>query len=723
MLQLKCLLHLPMSILLIGACTLLIGAALEPSYLESRVDESKLPQLPAPNQLPKVNLPNFRYPHPRLPVPTRTDISLLQSGRREYLRSRERLATEKTDLYSIIMLSRIYPGSQNLALLFDKLIEVKFSWRGHNQVKPLAVAYDWLFDQWSEAQRKRLQEKLIEGCNYIIEYIRKERLSPYNVYLYNSPFQALVACSLALYGDDSRAEHIMRFTHDLWKNRVLPVWRQIMGRNGGWHEGGEYVHIGIGQAIYQVPAMWRHATGEDLFSTEPRLRGFLDFLIYRVRPDNTIFRLGDAAWFTPWLVPDRIPLALEYGHIEAFSLLPPPKHPEPTSWPWGPIVTPALYNPTVISSLPLARYFDGIGLLVSRTNWSPNATYVTFKAGDNYWSHVHLDQGSFTIYKGGALAIDSGLYGPKYGSDHHMNYTYQTIAHNTITVTDPKDIVPAPRNKEPRLIANDGGQRRIGSGWGVEAAPLDLKEWQQKKEIYHTGLMKKVVMEEGIVVGVSDLTPAYTNRLSGKGTFSHRTRRVERFWRTFGHDQMDDVIVIFDQVRSTNRSFRKRWLFHTIEEPKLTPSGFLVSISPTDQVGHDGGQLEGHMLLPKNPKIEIIGGTNFAFFVAGRSYDENGEVFRALEKRKRELEPGAWRIEATPPDLNYDDKFLVVLLPTIGSQQANHQVRLLEDSGRVGCEVIGPHRTTRWWFNDNHNSPKIEILKQGAVIRLDGGLK
>ena len=84
---------------------------------------------------------------------------------------------------------------------------------------------------------------------------------------------ALVAANLALYSDDPRGELYMRFTYDLWKHRVLPVWRQIMGQHGGWHEGGEYLGIGIGQAVYQVPAMWRSATGEDLFRTEPGLRG------------------------------------------------------------------------------------------------------------------------------------------------------------------------------------------------------------------------------------------------------------------------------------------------------------------------------------------------------------------------------------------------------------------------------------------------------------------
>ena len=196
---------------------------------------------------------------------------------------------------------------------------LKFTWRGHEQGKPLAVAYDWLYPLWTDAQRSQLRDKLVDGCKYLIKLIRKDRLSPYNVYLYNAPLQALMACSIAIYRDDPRGDAVMAFTYDLWKDRVLPVWRQVMGRNGGWHEGGEYVGIGIGQAIYELPAMWRRATGEDLFATEPGIRGFLDFLVYRTRPDGTHFRWGDGTWFDR-IVPDAIPLALEFRDAAAESV-------------------------------------------------------------------------------------------------------------------------------------------------------------------------------------------------------------------------------------------------------------------------------------------------------------------------------------------------------------------------------------------------------------------
>jgi hypothetical protein len=491
----------------------------------------------------------------------------------------------------------------------------------------------------------------------------------------------------------------MRFTYDLWKNRVLPVWRQVMGRNGGWHEGAEYVGIGIGQAIYRVPAMWRFATGEDLFASERGLRGFLDFLVYRKMPDGTDFRWGDAA-YVGRIVPDAAALAIEYRHRPGYSLQPPPRVPVPTSWPWGPLTDPALFDAEAFKSLPLVRHFDGLGLIVARSDWSPEATYVTFKAGDNYWSHTHLDQGAFTVYKGGPLAIDSGLYGPEYGSDHHMNYTYQTIAHNTITVTDPADNAPAPGRDKPRPIANDGGQRRIGSGWGVEPAPLDLTEWKLKRDTYNTGRIDRLIDRNGVTVAVADITPAYTNKLSGEKTFSARTRRVERAWRVFGYDRIDDVVVVYDDVEASDAAFVKRWLLHTVEQPEVGGNRFVVTIPAEPGAGRGGGRLEGLVLLPERPVLTVVGGPGFEFFVDGRNYDDGGRV-RAKMRQPGTAgpDPGGWRIEVSPQEPHLSDRFLVVMLPGRPSGTRTHEVRRIDDAGRFGVEVKGAQRTTRWLFD------------------------
>ena len=678
--------------------------------VERPLNEAEKQKLPAPESLPPVSLPGFRALHPRLPHPSFDEIAFLQLHNPALLQfQKERAQGGRGDLESSVLMGFAQPGTQDLRLLHERLMSLKFSWRGHEQVKPLAVAYDWLYSYWTPAQREQLRAKLADGCDYVIARIRDERDSPYNVYLYNSPFQALMACAIALYRDDPRGEPVMTFTYDLWEHRVLPVWRQVMGQNGGWHEGGEYVGIGIGQAIYQVPAMWRDATGEDLFTSEPGIRGFLDFLVFRTRPDGTHFRWGDGAYFDR-IVPDAAPLALYYRNAAGYMVARAPRDPTPTAWPWGPMSDATLSDADAFSRLPLTRLFDGIGLIVARSDWSPDATYVSFKAGDNFWSHSHLDQGAFTIYKGGALAIDSGLYGPKYGADHHMNYSYQAIAHNVITVTDPDDTVPAPGKEKPRPIANDGGQRRIGSGWGVEAAPLDREEWETKREIYHTGSIEKFFDADGLVIAVADITPAYTNRYSGSGTFSHRTRRVERLWRTFAYDRIDDVVVVYDDVSATHASFRKRWLLHMMQAPATSADGFTVTVLPANQVGRGGGRLEGHVIFPEHSVINVIGGRGFEFFVGDRNFDEGGQVWEAIRTRgPLGPEPGAWRIEVSPEVDARDDQFLVVMLPSRIAERPTHKIRQLRSGDLIGCEVAGPNRTTRWWFKPSQLGVKVEI--------------
>lgn len=678
------------------------GASARQSALASAPD---LPMHSAAEALPAVALPQFRYAHPRLPAPSAADIVRMRSGNPAYLAQQRRGAKGgEGNLQAAILMALIEPGSQDLDRIFSRLMALEFHYRGNN-TEYLALAYDWLYYEWSPAQREQLRARLIDGFAFTYDVIRKQRLSPYNVYLYNSPFQRLLAMAIVLYGPDEAGERAMRVAHHLLKNDVLPVWRQVMGTSGGWHEGGEYVGIGIGQAVYRVPAMWRAATGEDLFRSEAYLRGFLDFLVYRTRPDGTHFRWGDAAAFARQ-VPDQNALALEYGHAAAYRRM---RAHTPTSWPWGPLADPALEDATARERLPLSRLFDGIGLVVARSDWGDDATYVSFKAGDNFWSHSHLDQGAFTIFKGGALAIDSGLYGPGYGSDHHMNYTYQTIAHNTVTVFDPQDRVPVvDREGKERAFANDGGQRRIGSGWGVGPAPINRAEWEAAREIHHTGRIDAYFEGDGLTVAVADATAAYTNAASGNGAFSHRTRRVERAWRIFAYDRIDDVLVVQDQVVATRPQFRKRWLLHTIEEPLLGQRDFAVHSSASSERRRAGAQLYGIVLSPRDAVLERVGGAGFEYFVDGTNYDEGGKVATATGRR-RDAEPGAWRIELSPGAPRSEDHFLVVMLPRLAGQAPGLEVRRIDADGRFGAEIVGSARTTRWWFAPGLNGVEIEL--------------
>ncbi|MBI3772159.1 MAG: VanZ family protein [Gammaproteobacteria bacterium] len=652
-------------------------------------------EYPAPESLPPASLPNFRLDHPRLPAPSMQDIIRLKSENPRFIdMNRAQANGGHGNLNAAILMAYVEPGSQDLDAVFNQLIAIKPSWRGHEQGKLFALAYDWLYSDWSESQRQQLRDKLAHGCNYLIDVIRSAPFSPYNVTLYTGPIQALMACSIALYKDDSRGEPVMAFTADLWQNRALPVWRQVMGKNGGWHEGADHVGEGIGQAIYQLPNMWRSATGEDYFKTESGIRGFLDFLVYRIRPDGAKMHLGDSGSFNRD-APDRLALALEYHHTAAYSLATPPKDPVPTSWPWGPLSDNRLYEPNAITQLPLTRYFDGIGLVVMRSGWGPDATYITFKAGDNYSSFTHLDQGSFTLYKGGALAIDSGLY-DDYGTDHHVNYAYQTIAHNVATITDPDEsgaISNNDFNSAPRPIANDGGQRRVGGDIEIYPNPLDIAEWKARRDIYHTGSITHLQEKNGVVSITADITAAYTNKFSGEGTLSSRTLRVNRYLRTVIYDRINDLFLVYDSITKTNPSFTSRWLIHFQEQPVLTaPNQFLASVLPDNNPKHTGGILEGKVLIPGAPVIKAIGGPGKEFWVDGKNYDNNGKLYKILNRgnRKQITEPGDWRIEITNAnEESLTDNFLVALNLKQNRSDLTPSIQCSQGGGLTDCIVRG----------------------------------
>ena len=68
----------------------------------------------------------------------------------------------------------------------------------------------------------------------------------------------------------------------------------------------------------------------------------------------------------------------------------------------------------------------------------------------------------------------------------------------------------------------------------------------------------------------------------------------------FGYDRVDDVVVVYDDVESSDAAFRKRWLLHTVERPDgQRRSLHRDDPAPRRAQGHGGGRLEGYVLLPE----------------------------------------------------------------------------------------------------------------------------
>lgn len=330
-----------------------------------------------------------------------------------------------------------------------------------------------------------------------------------------------------------------------------------------------------------------------------------------------------------------------------------------------------------LEDLPLSRYFGSpFGWMVARTGWDQNAVIAEMKVNEhNFVNHQHLDAGAFQIYYQGALAIDSGSYSGssgKYGSPHCQNYYWRTIAHNSLLVYDPQE------DFGRRGYANDGGQRLAGGRSEVRTLEVLL----DPANGYRTGQ----VLAQGL--GPDPQTPEFT-LLSGDLTdaYSKKVEQVARccVFLDLHNAKVPAALIVFDRVISADPEFRKVWLLHTQEEPRVGGSSAIVDVTQHDQ----RGRLMLDVLLPtdENRQMSSVGGQGKEYWVFGTNYANDIEP-KQLERSS--LEPGAWRIELSPKAAASEDLFLTVMQVTDRTAPGRLPVRLVELRDRVGSYIERP---------------------------------
>ncbi|MEJ1971882.1 MAG: heparin/heparin-sulfate lyase HepB [Lacunisphaera sp.] len=336
------------------------------------------------------------------------------------------------------------------------------------------------------------------------------------------------------------------------------------------------------------------------------------------------------------------------------------------------------------ATLPLSRYFGSpFGWMVARTGWDKDAVIAEMKINEyNFTNHQHLDAGAFQIYHEGALAIDSGIYqrGPagEYGGPHLKNYSWRTIAHNSLLVYDPAETFNSGQGAFTQGYVNDGGQR-LPNG---RAEPRTLDALLDPQNGYHTGR----VLAHGF--GPDAQVPDYT-LLQGDITaaYSGKVRTVTRsfVFLNLRNRAVPAALLTFDRVVSADPSFRKFWLLHALDEPAV--SGPAATIDRTAPGGR--GRLNVDVLLPaaENATLGKIGGPGREFWVSGTNYPNGIDPARLA---RSSIEAGAWRLELSPQQPAAEDLFLTVMQVTDQTAGPRWPVRLLEAPGRVGCVLTGP---------------------------------
>jgi heparin/heparan-sulfate lyase len=291
--------------------------------------------------------------------------------------------------------------------------------------------------------------------------------------------------------------------------------------------------------------------------------------------------------------------------------------------------------------------------MVARTGWGDDGVIAEMKVNVyNFNEHQHADAGAFQIYYKGPLAIDSGVYEGTdggYGGSHDTNYLKRTIAHNCLLVYDPNETF----RRGSRHPANDGGQAPPNGG--EEPGDVGLSTPQPPTLAsavanYRTG----TVLGHGF--GPDPQTPQYTY-LKGDITqaYGKKVSRVERsfVFLNLAGQRVHAALVVFDRVISTNAAFRKYWLLHSMEQPRI--DGMSITVAP-EQRGWQG-KLVDQVLLPTAVRITPVGGPGKEFWVFGRNYPSEPPP----HDDPNEYEIGAWRVEVSPSDAAKDDTFLNVI--------------------------------------------------------------
>ena len=273
------------------------------------------------------------------------------------------------------------------------------------------------------------------------------------------------------------------------------------------------------------------------------------------------------------------------------------------------------------SSNPTSRYFNGPGLVSMRSDWTNDATYAIFVAGEGI-SRRYEDANSFIIHRKTDLFPNAGAR-IRFNDDNNKHHWYhvRSIAKNTLRIIDPNesfdvddDGLRTALHSGTPLVASDnmGGQlfelptaqadRQYPTWAGASTAneqrscdgfDLDVCEV--------ANILKYEHQPNEFTYTVGDATEAYT-------------RKIDYFERAFLY-LMPDTFVVFDRVQTVDPSFRKIWTVHSVGEPEVNQAPDATdlgmrSYNNANLVTFEHAETTARIdaLLPTQNKIEIRGG-------------------------------------------------------------------------------------------------------------------
>ena len=541
-----------------------------------------------------------------------------------------------------------------------------------------AVVYDWCYDQMTNAEKKAYIKELVRIAKTMECGYPPKKTEP--IAGHSSEWMILrdmLSAGIAIYDE---YPYMYEYAAGMILSDYVPV-RNFIYSGHNYHQGTGYVTVRFTNDLISQWIFTKMGAGP-IYSPEQQYVLY-DF-IYRRRPDGQVLPAGDVnpgrrsgiqsyalpAMFASSYYSDPY-LAYEYerkpGGIENHCLL--------LELLWRDFNL----KGKAPDDLPLSRYSGSpFGWMTARTAWDKNSVIAEMKINENFvGNHQHLDGGSFQIYYKGPLAIDSGAYqgaSGGYNSPHNKNYFKRTIAHNSLLIYDPDEKFACWNyggEGKTEFAANDGGQRMPGDRWDTCRSFENLLS-----ESYTVGK----ALAHGF--GPELQTPAYSY-LKGDITkaYSSKVKDVKRsfvFLNLFD-STVPAALVVYDNVESSNASFGKYWLMHSIEEPEIGNGWFEIRRTKNN----DSGMLHCDVILPDKASIENVGGEGKDFYVFGENFPNPALPNRPDEANER----GAWRVEVRPSAPATKDNFLNVIQVADNGCKAFHKVYPVSGTDGTGAAV------------------------------------
>jgi len=533
------------------------------------------------------------------------------------------------------------------------------------------ITYDWIYNALTPSQRTTIETKLIEFED-MVQY-NKYHHCEFNNHLHIEHSHALLA-GIAMYGGENneKAEEYLDIGYDYLFNHNVPAINRVSEGMGGWHESLGYFSYMANAPAISMDGM-RTATEVNFFEFSQGLKNIPNWYLYSTIPyDKSVIHLADngflhwpedtssasseskglrsylmaygknfnilsftdAAEYAQYLIEDLIGELYQSGDQSLYR--------------GGNVYDILWYDPDLpkknIPDQRLTGYAPRVGEVVMREGNNPDDSLAMYHCGDFYGGHQQADNGHFSIWYKGYLAVDSGYY-DGWGSSHHMNYARRTIAHNTLTIKKPGESFT-------NTNMNDGGQ--------------DLDGDTSYYDIVQPGT-------DNDACDMSLYTHPDFDYIDSDFTNSYKENKVSKVTRQFVYFR-PDMFIVFDRVESTDASYEKKYLLHSQNDVVI--NGDTVSFSEGQ------GKLFSKTLLPLSHQISTVGGSGQEFTVEGTNFPMSSGAWSNAEPYS-----GKYRIEVTPASQNVFDNFLHVMQATDSGVNSMADSELLESGNSVGARI------------------------------------